>query len=57
MYPPPSLSLSVPPLSLDTADKAEASLMLHSISELREHQPEEKSGAYSAGGQGNLCQT
>ena len=34
------LSLSLSP---DTADKAEASLMLHSISELREHQPEEKS--------------
>ena len=36
-------SLPPPPLSPDTADKAEASLMLHSISELREHQPEEKS--------------
>ena len=56
MYPPLSLP-PPPPLSLDTADKAEASLMLHSISELREHQPEEKSGVYSAGGQGNLCQT
>ena len=39
---PPVFSPSTP-LSPDTADKAEASLMLHSISELREHQPEEKS--------------